>query len=176
MTFATEEIPGSTYMGLDFGTSTSSVSYVNQSDIQTYTARSSDRTWRSLSDLVDTLPYPAAHPLTHFISATSEERMARAAREAFEGMLALAVYTAFCTVTGSRTSNYFKGLRQCSAGPLWRTLRDMAAASGRRWLIAKELLPLISGSFLAEMDHAVTQVAPAKHGKKSDGVDLAADP
>ena len=174
MTFATEEVPGSTYMGLDFGTSTSSVCYVNQSDIQTYTARSGDRTWRSLSGLVDTLPYPAAQPLTRFISATSEERMARAAREAFEGMLALAVYTAFaehCTVTGNRTSNYFKGLRQCSAGPLWHTLKGLAAASGRRWLIAKDLLPLVSGGSLAEMDHAVTQVAPAKHGKKSDGVD-----
>jgi hypothetical protein len=100
--------------------------------------------------------------------------MARAAREAFEGMLALAVYTAFaehCTVAGSRSSNYFKELRQCSAGPLWHTLKDMAAASGRRWVISKELLPLVSGGFLAEMEHAVTQVAPAKHGKKSDAVD-----
>ena len=68
-----------------------------------------------LSSLVDTLPYPAAHPLARLISATSEERMARASREAFEGMLALAVYTAFaehCTVAGSRSTNYFKGLGQ----------------------------------------------------------------
>ena len=28
MTFATEEVPGTTYMGLDFGTSTSSICYV----------------------------------------------------------------------------------------------------------------------------------------------------
>lgn len=174
MTFATEEVPGSTYMGLDFGTSTSSACYVNESDIQAYTARSGDRTWRSLSSLVDTLPYPAANPLARLISATSEERMARTAREAFEGMLAVAVYTAFaehCTVAGGRSSNYFKGLRQCSAGPLWRTLKDMAAASGRRWVISRDLLPVVSGSFLDEMEHAVTQVAPAKHGKKSDGVD-----
>ena len=47
----------------------------------------------------------------------------------------------------------------------------MAAASGRRWVVCKDLLPLVSGGFLAEMEHAVTQVAPGKHGKKSDGVD-----
>jgi hypothetical protein len=90
-----------------------------------------------------------------------------------EGMLSLAVYTAFaehCAVTNSRT-RYFKGLEQCSAGPLWRTLKDMATATGRRWTICKDLLPLVSGGSLAEMEHAVTQVAPEKHGKKSDGVD-----
>ena len=106
MTFATEEVPGTSYMGLDFGTSTSSISYVNDADIRTYNARSSDKTWRSLSSLVDILPYPAAHPLARLISATSEERTARASREAFEGMLALAVYTAFaehCTVAKNRT-------------------------------------------------------------------------
>jgi len=48
MTFATEEVPGTTYVGLDFGTSTSSICYVNEADILTYNARSSDRTWRSL--------------------------------------------------------------------------------------------------------------------------------
>ena len=173
MTFATEEVAGTSYMGLDFGTSTSSICYVNESDIRTYKSRSTDTTWRSLSSLVETLPYPAARPLAQLVSATSEERIARASREAMEGMLSMAVYTAFaehCAVTNSRT-RYFKGLEQCSAGPLWRTFKDMAAATGRRWTICKDLLPLVSASSLAEIEHAVTQVAPEKHGKKSDGVD-----
>lgn len=173
MTFATEEVPGSSYMGFDFGTSTSSICFVDQADIKTYVARSGDKTWRSLSSLVDTLPYPAAYPLAHLISATSEERIARAEREAFEGMLSLAVYTALaehCTVAKGQT-NYIKGLRQCSAGPLWRTLKDMANSTGRRWVVSKDLLPLLSGNLLTEMDHAVAQIAPGKHGKKSVGVD-----
>jgi hypothetical protein len=90
-----------------------------------------------------------------------------------EGMLSLAAYTAFaehCAVLNSGT-RYFKGLEQCSAGPLWRTFKDMAAATGRRWTICKDILPMVSGSSLAEMEHAVKQVAPEKHGKKSDGVD-----
>ena len=173
MTFATEAVVGSTYLGLDFGTSTSSVCYVDGADIQAYTARSADKTWRSLSTLVDILPYPAANPLAKLISATGGERMAKASREAMEGMLALAVYTAYAehrSVSGARSA-YFKGLRQCSAGPLWGMLKDMARASGRRWSFCKELLPLLAGSPLEEMDHAVAQVAPGKHGKKAGEVD-----
>ena len=173
MTFATEAVGGSTYLGLDFGTSTSSVSYVDGTDIQAYTARSMDKTWRSLSTLVDILPYPAANPLAKLISATGDERMTKASREAMEGMLALAVYTAYAEhrlVYGGRSA-HFKGLRQCSAGPLWGMLKDMAKASGRRWNFCKQLLPLLEGSSLAEMDHAVAQVAPGKHGKKAEEVD-----
>lgn len=173
MTFATEAVGGSTYLGLDFGTSTSSACYVDGTDIQAYTVRSADKTWRSLSTLVDSLPYPAANPLAKLISATGDERMAKASREAMEGMLALAAYTAYAehrSVSGARSA-YFKGLRQCSAGPLWGALKDMAAASGRRWTLCKGLLPLLSGPALKEMDHAVAQVAPGKHGKKAGEVD-----
>lgn len=173
MTFATEAVGGSTYLGLDFGTSTSSVCYVDGIDIQAYTARSADKTWRSLSNLVDILPYPAANPLAKLISATGDERMAKASREAMEGMLALAVYIAYAehrSISSGRSA-YFKGLRQCSAGPLWGALKDMARASGRRWNFCKELLPLLAGPPLVEMDHAVSQVAPGKHGKKADEVD-----
>jgi hypothetical protein len=173
MTFATEEISGSTYLGLDFGTSTSSISYVGEADIKAYTSRSADRTWRNLSSLVDTLPYPVANPLARFLSATSDERMMKAAREAFEAMLALAVFAAYaehCTLAGG-TSYFIKGLGQCSAGPLWRVLTDMATSSGRRWQACKHLLPLVSGGLFAEIDNAVTQVAPEKHGKKPGSVD-----
>ena len=41
MTFATEEVPGTSYMGLDFGTSTSSICYVNKSDIRAAAAEPS---------------------------------------------------------------------------------------------------------------------------------------
>ncbi|MFT8307316.1 hypothetical protein [Acetobacter malorum] len=173
MTFATEAVGGSTYLGLDFGTSTSSVCYVDGTDIQSYTARSVDKTWRHLSDLVNLLPYPAANPLAKLISATGDERMAKASREALEGMLALAVYTAYAehrSISHGRSA-YFKGLRQCSAGPLWRTLKDMGKTSGQRWIFCKELMPLLTGSLLDEMDHAVAQVAPGKHGKKANAVD-----
>jgi hypothetical protein len=38
-------------------------------------------------------------------------------------------------------------------------------------VVCKDLLPVVSGSVLAEMEHAVTQVAASKHGKKSDDTD-----
>lgn len=172
MTFATEAFGGSTYLGFDFGTSTSSVCYVDGTDIQSYTIRSTDRTWQSLSSLVDVLPYPAAYPLAKLISATGNEKMAKASREAIEGMLALAVYIAYAehrSISDGRNS-YFKGLPQCSAGPLWRVLKEMAKTNGRHWSFCKELLPLVAGPPLVEIDHAVAQVAPGKHGKRAEEV------
>jgi len=47
MTFAAEEAGGETYLGFDFGTSTSSLCYVDANDIRVYADRASDRTCES---------------------------------------------------------------------------------------------------------------------------------
>ena len=175
MTFAAQETGGSTYLGFDFGTSTSSICYVNAQDIRVYADRAVDRTWLGLSALIDVLPYPVAYPLARFLSETTADQMDRWGREALEGMLALAAYIAYAEhcASGGAGGATFKGLRQRSAGPLWGMFKRCASTSGAKWTFARDLLSLVGASNLSELDHAVSQIAQTKHGKRADGLDYA---
>lgn len=173
MTFASEEAGGDTYLGFDFGTSSSSLCYVDASDIKVYADRANDRTWMSLSVLIDVVPYPAAYPLARFLSETSADQMDKWGREAFEGMLSLVSYIAYaehCSILSSK-GGVFKGFRQRSAGPLWGMFKRCAEGTGKKWEFGKELLILLNESSLKEIDAAVSQVAQAKHGKRPQDLD-----
>jgi len=173
MTAATENIGGATYLGFDFGTSTSSLCYVDASDIKEYTTRALDKAWRELNELIEVLPYPAAHPLARFISETSVEQMDRWGREALEGMLTVSAFLVYAEQgqLSAKTTGYFKTLRQRSAGPLWGMLKNCWSATGTRWQIARGLAPLFEAPFLEELNEAVSKLAETKHGKIADGLD-----
>jgi hypothetical protein len=175
MTYATQDAGVETYLGFDFGTSTSSLCYVDGNDIRVYADRASDRTWLGLSALTDALPYPAAYPLARFLSETSVELMDRWGREALEGMLMLAAYISYAEhcAAGGAPGGVFKTLRQRSAGPLWAMLKRCAAATGEKWQMAPGLMELVRGDALDEIDKAVSKVAITKHGKRTEGVDQA---
>ena len=66
MTFATEEVEGESYLGFDFGTSTSACSFIHTRDTQLIEKDSEASGWKDLSDLVDDLPYPCAAPHSGF--------------------------------------------------------------------------------------------------------------
>ena len=173
MTFATEQAGGATYLGFDFGTSTSSLCYVGGNEIQVYTARASEKLWLGLSALIGVLPYPAAAPLAQFVSATSKEAIDKAGRSAFEGMLSLAAYLSYvehCTISRA-SSGFLKNMGKRSAGPLWALLKGCADATGKKWVFMRELLPLLEGPTRDEFDRAVSLVAQAKHDKRVDGLD-----
>ncbi|MCP1838758.1 hypothetical protein ACVIHI_008317 [Bradyrhizobium sp. USDA 4524] len=173
MTYAAQEAGGETYLGFDFGTSTSSLCYVNAGDIRVYADRAMDRTWMTLNDLIDVLPYPTAYPLRRFLSETTPDQMDRWGREALEAALGLAAYVAYaehCTHGGPQ-GTLFKALRQRSAGPLWDMFKRCASMTGPKWIFAKELLALTQEPHLTELNHAVSQLAQTKHGKRADGLD-----
>jgi hypothetical protein len=52
MTFATDEVEGESYLGFDFGTSTSACSFIHTRDIQLIEKDSQSSGWKDLSDLV----------------------------------------------------------------------------------------------------------------------------
>jgi len=63
-----------TYLGFDFGTSTSAFSYVSNHEIAEIEERSQSSGWRELSELVNDLPYVAAAPLARFLSETDHKK------------------------------------------------------------------------------------------------------
>ena len=80
MTFATEEVDGTSYLGFDFGTSSSACSFIDSRNIQIVERQSESPGWRELSDLVSELPYPCAAPLARFMSEMDRERRSIASR------------------------------------------------------------------------------------------------
>jgi hypothetical protein len=173
MTYATQDAGVETYLGFDFGTSTSSLCYVDGNDIRVYADRASDATWLGLSALTEVLPYPLAYPLQRFLSESSTSLVEHWGREALEAMLMFAGYVAFsehCTLQGAN-AGFFKSFRQRSAGPLWALFKNAASAIGTRWRLIPGLREMADESFIRDMDEVVSMVAQPKHGKSADGLD-----
>ena len=82
------------YVGLDFGTSNSSVCLLNQEQIKLTKHRQEIKSWQGLSNNVYKLPYPVAFSIRKFLSAYEKNDTANAAREAFESALAFMAYVA----------------------------------------------------------------------------------
>lgn len=173
MTFggAERSLPNS-YVGFDFGSSSSSVSVVSEADISVWNERSRNPGWLELNDLSQALPYPAAAPLAYFIAETrSTERLEELGRESVEGILAVAAYVAYmeyCSVPKHPSTCLFKGVAHRSAGPLWgllkQTLEAMSAATeGISMRMRVRLEPAY-----AEIDKMIYNIADSKHGKLSE--------
>ena len=166
MTFATEEVRGETYLGFDFGTSTSSCSYVSSTDIALIEERSRSTDWLELGDLVTDLPYPAAGPLAKYMSEMDPHRRLDRGREAVEAMLTLLAYVAVAELSSDAkpTSSLFKGLAHRSAGPLWGLLKQSTQLGKQQHISISTISSCVKNS-TAQIDKWVDEIAGAKHGR-----------
>lgn len=162
------------YVGVDFGTSNSSVSFVDASSVEIYRARSSQESWMELSDLVSVLPYPLAAPLASYLGQSDQSRLVTQAMEFVEAALAMAAYTAYfdyCLHKGRGETKIFKSFTQRSGGPLWALLKDCLKQLGNYASISapyKELLDTVNPELYKIVDDVVTFLAQRKHGKTND--------
>jgi len=163
------------YIGLDFGTSNSSVSYVDEASVKVYRTRSEERQWREFTELVDVLPYPLAEPLARYLGQTDSLRLNNAAVEFIESALALGAYMTyveFCAQKGRGTTKLLKGFTKRSAGPLWQLLRESITQLGKGARISRPYQELLISDLYKEIDSGITHLAQQKHQKASfDGLD-----
>ncbi len=155
------------YIGLDFGTSNTSVSFVNQRSIETYEKRAQEKFWNDLSGLTSSLPFPLATPLANYLRA-EPGRLVSSAREFTESALALAAYMAYleyCVRKGKQTSYLFKGFTQRSAGPLWKLFQDSMRGMRTGSVFCSALRELTEPPLYGPIDRAIYQIAKEKHGK-----------
>lgn len=166
MTFASEEVGGSTYLGFDFGTSASACSFVDSADVQMIQERSRSADWRELSELVSELPYPVAAPLAQFISEMDADRRNRKGREAAEALLTLAAYVAYTDACSKKAPGaFFKGFTQRSAGPLWALIKSCVGTNAARLDFATPLASLVRPESATQIDDWIAGLNSDKHGR-----------
>lgn len=170
------ELLPSAYVGLDFGTSNTSISYVDQLSIATYEKRASEKAWVDLSDLVGVLPYPLAAPLSQYLSQSDSGRMFQKAREFIEAALSLGAYISYleyCVIKDRAATRILKGFTQRSIGPLWKLLRDSLIKLGDKNELSAPYGELLEDSFVQVIETTVDFLAQAKHEKADlDSFDL----
>jgi hypothetical protein len=157
------------YVGLDFGTSNTSISFVDQPSVKVYKKRSEEKQWRELSDLVDILPFPLAAPLARYLGQTDAVPLVDAAFDFIEAALAVDAYIAyfeFCFLKGHGSTKLFRGLTHRSAGPLWHFLLDCLKQVGSAGILCAAFRVLLSNPELFnQLDGAVDAWAKLKHKK-----------
>lgn len=171
MTFADSEGSRDAYLGLDFGTATSAVSFVSKDHISAYVQRSKDKQWLELGDLVQALPYPIAHPLGMYITQTDSRQLEEYGRATLEAALTFIAYVAACDI-GSvnrhlNASKFFKDFRR-SAGPLKHLLIELQKLNAGQSSLASDLLEITQDDFFDTLNSAVSESAKAKHFKRSN--------
>ena len=165
MTFNRPERDPKAYLGFDFGTSNSCVSYVDQRAVEVYEQRARSEKWSTLNEAMLLLPFPVAESLGRYLGQRTE-LLAQAARECVESALALASYSAYTearTRKGARTK-LFRGFTQRSAGPLWKLLQE-SVQQVKRPRIMEPFREMLGSELKAFVDRGISALSLEKHEK-----------
>jgi hypothetical protein len=169
MTSAASEEPLEAYIGFDFGTSNTSVSYVDQTSITLYKKRSVETSWIDLNSLVPKLPYPIALTLSSYLSSQSDEvKIFNKSRDLVETSLCLIGYIGYiehCLRKGEKVTKLFKGYTQRSASPLWKLIKECLISLKSNALILKPVSLLTEGEYSTEFETAISFIAKSNHNK-----------
>lgn len=174
MTFGGADGTSEAYVGVDFGTSNSSVSYIDRSTISVYAERSRNSSWQSISDLASSLPYPIAAPLAHYLSAPTNSSLDLKAIEVIEGFMEFAAYVAYseqCANRGRKDTRLFKEFTKRSVGPLWALLRKCVEQLKGRSEFTTPFQKLFERPLYEEIDGFVALIGSVKHGTSSEALD-----
>ncbi|MBA5606785.1 hypothetical protein H3H36_15620 [Duganella sp. FT3S] len=174
MTFGGAAGTSEAYFGLDFGTSNSSISYVDKSSITVYTERAKDQNWETINQLINNLPYPIASPLAAYAASTASGELDLRGIAVIEGFLsfgAFVAYSEYLTKKGRSSSKIFKNFSQRSAGPLWALLKNCLKEIQGKNHFCKGLEKLLEEPIYSEVDALVTMVGQVKHEKSEISLD-----
>ena len=172
MTFNRPENNPKAYIGFDFGTSNSSISYVDQGKVAEFGQRSGSQRWSTLNEMVPHLPFPVAESLGRYLGQ-KPELLTQSGLECIESALAIASYSAYAEkrTCGRACTKLFRGFTQRSAGPLWKLLQESIGQIPKSRIIDpfREML----GSTLRDfVDSGISMLSQHKHQKtEAKGID-----
>ena len=159
----------SAYLGIDFGTSTSAISYIDWGHVEQITKRRKEQQWRKLNELLD-LPHPASVPIKRLLADVQDGQFLTSL-EALESLMAFTVFAIWADVysaPNSKKCKMFGANYKRSAGQLKANLiqiRDAKVKSGfaQRACSALKKIPE------DKLNDAVNSLDAEKHQKKEPG-------
>lgn len=170
MTYGENTTLGEAYVGIDFGTSNSSLSYVEQQAVAIYSERATDKGWCELNDLVSLLPYPISNPLVNFVGSANERDMKERFPMAFESalffILTISMSDYQIQIDSKRTS-IFKQFSKGSAGPIWSVLRSVLQKNPKKSIFIHKLQVLLEQRNVSAIDKAIEAINDHKHHRNS---------
>jgi len=159
----------SAFVGIDFGTSTSAVSYVDWAHVELIQRRQSESEWLQIHELLD-LPFPVSAPLKRFIAGVGTGSILTGL-DALESLLAftdIIFWAAESSVRKNRKIRVFGGGYKRSAGQLKAVLFNLMQ-SGASSEIGRRLRERIKRIPEGDVSSAVNQLDKEKHQKQVIG-------
>ena len=164
MTTDATEVPAASYVGLDFGTSNSSICLLPRGAVELVHERSMSDRWRSLNEALAEIPFPAAVAVRRFLAAHDTSSLFSVAIEAYEACLAMLAYSMAADVLYEKSS--WRGLRNLqhrSLGPLKALLDASLRQRAERGCVAD---PTCVAS-MKFVDDAIQDFTDGKHHQAS---------
>ena len=156
------------YIGFDFGTSSSALCTLNESQISVIEARSASSDWKGISESLPSLPFPAAISVRRYLSRL--DNSVAAARDAFEAGLAVMAYvTAAEACQADRIAGILKSFPHRAMSPLWALFNQCQHRLKRNGEFSKGLGRVLENQ--SEVDlftKAIKHFTANKHGKLAD--------
>lgn len=157
------------YLGFDFGSSNSSVSYVDRPGVTVYKERATNKAWKDIYELAGSLPYPVAVELAAYLSQSRPEGLAKEALSVLESILALVSYGTYqeyrIKKNAKKDTRLFGGFTQRSIGPLWKLLRESIQGLGTGVDVFTPFARFLEDNLSKQFDEVATMLAKVKHEK-----------
>lgn len=164
------------YLGLDFGTSNSSIAFVNHSTIKAMAERSKHVAWQELADLPARLPHPLAEPLQAYLGEhLNRDKQASYARQFIEACLTLMFVAGYYDLGfqkaeaggQTKTTRLLSDFRNNSAGPIWARIKEIYKSPKhlKTPRISRAWFKLMETGAFEMIETAVTLIAAVKHEK-----------
>jgi hypothetical protein len=157
---------GEAYVGLDFGTSNTAVSYIDRDWVQLIERRNRDASWREIGELVELLPSPLAIPLARFVGDHHQQSVVPPGISFLEAGLCLAAYLSYvelCSTDRRATTRFFAGFPHRSTSYLWKMLKSIQAELGKRAELTAPFKKLCVGDNEMVFERMTTLWAQARH-------------
>ncbi|PYP90926.1 MAG: hypothetical protein DMG65_09865 [Candidatus Angelobacter sp. Gp1-AA117] len=157
---------GEAYVGLDFGTSNTAVSYIDRNWVQLIESRSRDASWKEIGELVESLPSPLAVPLAKFIGDYQQHGIVPPGVSFLEAGICLAAYVSYmemCSIDRRGATRIFSNFPHRSASYLWKMLEVAQYHLGKRAELTAPYKKLLEGNNEKIFDHAIKLWAQARH-------------
>ena len=159
---------GTAVIGFDFGTSNSSVSFVDERSIRTYNKRKRESGWEDLATLVEKLPYPISVSLAKYLSQLDSALIAKNALDLMEDaftLISYITYLEFCVYKGRKESRKFKGFTQRSIGPLLGFFRECIADIPESSIFSNGFKEILNNENINLISDCASKLTKHKHGK-----------